>query len=675
MGFKDDLKNLRTSVFGSGVVNIDDAIEDVTREIVNKRRLQTTTVIELMKRIEDYHEQKGETTPDLVSMIKGDIKRQSFTIEGDRSARYSQVDYVYDFNPQIAQALRVYLSNVLSPDFFTKQAMDITCTMPEFENTADYKQIRNQVEAIIEHTKLEEEVTDIVTFVLKYGDCFVEVYNPKEELIELGVLREQVESMYDPDNVLHTTEQPAQTRSTTPLPVLENYSINLRVPKVWAQQNNMDLILLEAEAADEGSQQGKDISVTPTDEDTKDQIKRTQDDYEAKKKKVGMPLEEIKIKVHNPNNVIIIKEGDVLIGYLLLENQAARLAGRAGGSTGDVTERIVQGILTSVGDAINAPSIVNDPEALNIIYNLVKRNKLKYNELNVRFLPPTATTQFKLLPSKFSPYGESVFYPVLYTARLMTALRTSLVIYRLSRAPEKRVFNIETGLSRDASALIEEVKAEMNRREITIDKLGTIDSMSSILSTFESIYLPMVNGKKFVEMETQAGGQLTDKVEDINLILKELLSGIGIPPALLGYEQDIESRATLAQQNVKFARQIIQIQKDISHSLTKLILGIYVMVNPKTYNQAKASMRLTLKPPRTLMLEKIAELVDQVDKLVETLGKWDYPVEKIVTYFLGDIIDPTTMQMAGIEKRMREKILGTKEGGEEGEGGEGWGGK
>jgi hypothetical protein len=143
---------------------------------------------------------------------------------------------------------------------------------------------------------------------------------------------------------------------------------------------------------------------------------------------------------------------------------------------------------------------------------------------------------------------------------------------------------------------------------------------------------------------------------------------MGIPPALLGYEQDIESKSTLTQQNVKFARQIIQCQKDLSHSLTKLVLSIYAMVNIKTYNQAKESIRITLKPPRALMLEKIAELVDQMNTLVEHLGKWGYPTDKIINYFLGDILDPSLLKIATTEKNIHDKLLG-KEEQEEGLGG------
>jgi hypothetical protein len=272
---------------------------------------------------------------------------------------------------------------------------------------------------------------------------------------------------------------------------------------------------------------------------------------------------------------------------------------------------------------------------------------------------------FRLQPSKFKPYGESVFYPVLFIARLLTALRVSLVIYRLSRAPEKRVFNIETGLSRDAAALIEQVKNEMDRREITVDKIGTIDNISTILSTFESIYLPMTNGKKFVEMETQAGGQLTDKVGDVDLILKETLSGIGIPPALLGYEQDIESKATLAQQNVKFARAIIQMQKLISRSMSSMYYKVCQLTEPSMINLVRLTTAVALKPPRALMLERLAEIVEEVDKLVESMTKYGYPQDKIVNYFLGDIIDAETFQLKQVEEKAKKAILGGGEGGEE----------
>ena len=206
MAFKEDLESLRQLLFGSGIISIDSAIDDVTREIINRRPVRTTTAIELMRQATAPETPGAAPLPgqsaDSVKILKDNIKRQTFAVEGNRAGRYSQIDYVYDYNPQIAQALRVYVDNVLSPDFFTKEAINTICKIPEVETSTDFIQTKNQVAAIHDALRFEEEVTDVTSLLLKYGDCFVEILNPAAELVELGVLHEnrQLEKEYQERN-------------------------------------------------------------------------------------------------------------------------------------------------------------------------------------------------------------------------------------------------------------------------------------------------------------------------------------------------------------------------------------------------------------------------------------------------------------------------------------------
>jgi len=709
MGFQNSLKDLRELVFGSGIDSVEDAIEDVTKEILTKRKLKTTTVVELVNKI--VKDGAKDNSPgldgqkDAMSLLQRDLGRESFTVEGDRSGRYQQVDYILTNNPELAQALKVYVENVLSPDFFTKLAVGIVCILPQVEDTIVYEQAKRYMETLQKVMDVEDNITEIVTLALKYGDCFVEVSNPRAELVSYGILQEEtipealrkeaptlpekegINYRFQAEKHLCVSQEPkvlvegsGDDKPGPPelniRPFLDKYVEEERNAKRSVRILTEQLIDFEREGATPEilGDKIKDSVGLNKKESTEGEKKK--DAAEADALKPTASLDDLRLIVHEPKFVLLLRDGDLVIGYLVLENRLAEQA-TATGSPGlaDIVRTLAQRILTQASEIVQIPSLRNDPEALNLIYHILKKNKIQYNELTTRFVSPGSMEHFKNMPSKYKPYGETIFDPVLFVARLMTAMRVSLVIYRLSRAPEKRVFQIETGLNRDAAQLIEMVKTEMDRREITVDKIGTIDSISTILSTFESIYLPMTHGKEWVRMDTQQGGQLTDKVEDVNLILKELISGMGIPPALLGYEQDIESKATLAQQNVKFARAIIQIQKTFSHSLSNLYYKIVRMTEPSLLNVCKLTTAAALKPPRSLMVERLAELVEGVEKMSETFSNLGFPKEKLIQYFIGDLFDPDTIERQRIEEKAKKKILkSAEEEGEEGEGG-GSGGK
>jgi len=660
MGFDTQLKNLKDTLFGASVVSVDDAIEQVTKEIITKQKFKTTTIVELLRNLTKLEgkEETDQPGTSFVEMLKKGVSRKKFAPETDRSERYRQIDYIYDNNPQVAQALKVFVDNCLSPDVFTKNTLDVICTLLQSEDTSEFEQAKRYMLSIQKHYKMEEHVTEITALFLKYGDVFVEVINPKEELMYYGVLQEKAASADDHVRHYSLAGPPLHefTQSSTTL-------LEQNMPKITGGD-----VLMEADTSERSAGEGtgkKDTSGLNTDGKEKDV------------KKSKWELNDLRIKVHNPNNVIVLQEQGIILGYLVLEAKDTGASFAGGGMSGGVSEtgavidEIVRNILQKAGDLLQRPGLKNDSEAINILYNLLKREKLKLGEMVTRLVMPNRLQHFKLLPSKFDPYGESIFYPVLFTAKLLTTLRGALVIYRLSRAPERRVFNIETGLSRDAAAIIEQVKNEMDRREVTIDDLGSIDTISSMTSTFESIYLPMTNGKKFIELETMQGGQLADKVEDINFVLKEVLSGLGIPPALLGYEADIESKSTLSQQNIKFARSIIQIQKLLSQYFTNLYLMTVEITEPEMINLVTMTTAVALKPPRSLMLAGLTEMAEELDKLVDTFKKLEYPVERIISYYFGDIMEPEILEQYRVQARAEKQILAA--GDEEDEGGEGGG--
>jgi|GEM_PF-2003477 len=674
--FNNNFNDLRELLYGKSASAFDESINNVTSEILNTQRMHTTTIVELLQKslqIEDSKRSGKEVekkTPEEIvkkthSIIKQALKRKTVKLPTGRAALYNKIDEVYNYNPEVAQAINIYVDNVLSPDIFTKNSIDIISKIKSINKDGTiFDQLRTLYYNIKTHFDLEKKITSITSDFLKYGDNFIEIRNPKEELRMYDVLKENYTAIGE-GQLEVLMESSLQTKSKTNEETEGLETFDFIVPKV----------LMEAEEKKDNLEK-KEVKVEKEinnlKAETKDKINKKFNKLDKEKAKKKYTIKDLSIKMHSPKAVIGLFSDDFVIGYLVIENVKNNVLGRNNTSLGsaeipgqDISKTIIEKILKNIKDLLKIKNIQDDSEALLMIQHLLTLQKQKQGKVTTRFVPPDKMVHFKLEPSQFGDYGESVLQPILFTGSLLTALRLALVIYRLARAPEKRVFNIETGLTKDAADLIEQVKSEFDRREVTVDKLGTVDSISSIVSSFESIYLPMNNGKKFVEMDVVSGGQLADKVEDANFILKELLSGLGIPPALLGFERQEEAKSSLSQQNIMFARTIVGQQKQLSHYLTELFLKVVKITHPGLYVSAKTLMSVVLKPPRALMLESLSAMADEVDKLVGVFEHLNLPTENFVQFYLGDVVDPEWLKMYQFKEKL-DKEMSTKSEGSSG---------
>ena len=179
---------------------------------------------------------------------------------------------------------------------------------------------------------------------------------------------------------------------------------------------------------------------------------------------------------------------------------------------------------------------------------------------------------FFKVPSSFTdPYGQSIFAKVAHIARYLIVAEYALLIYRLTRAPDRRIFKVEVGRSRDASNMLQYVIRKIKQRETYLKDPTALDSLLGEITMFEDFFVPMVDGREFFTVDTLPGGDITGKIEDIEYLRKKLISGLGIPAIYLIQEESSESKYTLSQENVKFARTIVSLQKEFSRCITELV--------------------------------------------------------------------------------------------------------
>ncbi|MHB8407938.1 MAG: portal protein [Acidiferrobacterales bacterium] len=173
----------------------------------------------------------------------------------------------------------------------------------------------------------------------------------------------------------------------------------------------------------------------------------------------------------------------------------------------------------------------------------------------------------------FLPYGSSIIEPARRIWRQLILIEDAMLVYRLVRSPERRVFKIDVGnIPPDqVDSFMEQVKTTLRRTQVIDPSTGRVDLRYNPLSVDEDYFLP-VRGDRSSTIETLAGGQFTGDIDDVQYIQNKLFAALKIPKAYLGYEGELGSKATLAQQDVRFARTIERIQRIIVAELNKIAI-------------------------------------------------------------------------------------------------------
>ncbi len=184
-------------------------------------------------------------------------------------------------------------------------------------------------------------------------------------------------------------------------------------------------------------------------------------------------------------------------------------------------------------------------------------------------------SHFRLLGNDaFLPYGSSVLEAARRIWRQLILIEDAMLVYRVIRAPERRVFYLDVGNvpPEDVSNYIEQAQTSLKRNQVIDKNNGKVDLRYNPLSVDEDYFLPVRGGESGTRIDTLAGGQNTAAIEDVEYIQKKLFAALKIPKAYLGYDEEVGSKATLAQEDIRFSRSIQRIQKTILSELNKLAM-------------------------------------------------------------------------------------------------------
>tara|TARA_A100001515_G_scaffold137564_2_gene130286 strand:+ start:568 stop:2397 length:1830 start_codon:yes stop_codon:yes gene_type:complete len=226
---------------------------------------------------------------------------------------------------------------------------------------------------------------------------------------------------------------------------------------------------------------------------------------------------------------------------------------------------------------------------------------------------------FRLLSdSNYLPYGKSQVEGARKIYKQLTLMEDAMLIHRIMRAPEKRIFKLDIGNIPPAEVdnYMQQVINKMKKAPVVDENTGDYNLKYNMQNITEDFFLPVRGGDSGTNIESLPG--LTyEATEDIEYLKNKMLSALRIPKAFLGFEENVGSKATLAAEDVRFARTIERIQRIAVSELTKIAI---VHLYAQGYQDSDLiNFNLGLTNPSTIYEQEKIELWDSKTRLASSM--------------------------------------------------------
>ena len=181
---------------------------------------------------------------------------------------------------------------------------------------------------------------------------------------------------------------------------------------------------------------------------------------------------------------------------------------------------------------------------------------------------------FRLITdANYLPYGRSYIEPARKTFKQYVLMKDAMLLHRITRAPEKRVFSINVGNlpANEVDAYMQKLMQKMKKTPYVDSQTGEYNLKYNLMNMMEDYYLPTRGNDTTTKIDTIKGLEY-NAIDDVVFLRDEMLAALKVPKAFFGFEKDLTGKATLAAEDIRFARTIERIQRIILSELYKIAL-------------------------------------------------------------------------------------------------------
>ena len=172
------------------------------------------------------------------------------------------------------------------------------------------------------------------------------------------------------------------------------------------------------------------------------------------------------------------------------------------------------------------------------------------------------------------PYGTSMLEKARRIWKQLLLSEDAMLIYRTSRAPERRVFKVYVGNmdDKDVEPYVQRVANKFKRDQVVDSKTGNVDMRFNQMAVDQDYFIPVRDPAAPSPIDTLPGAQNLAEIADIEYIQKKLLTALRVPKAFLGFEEVVGDGKNLSLMDIRFARTINRIQKSMIAELNKIAI-------------------------------------------------------------------------------------------------------
>lgn len=222
----------------------------------------------------------------------------------------------------------------------------------------------------------------------------------------------------------------------------------------------------------------------------------------------------------------------------------------------------------------------------------------------------------------FYPYGQSLIEPARGPAHQLRLMEDAMVVYRLSRAPERRVFYIDVGQLPPfkAEAFVERMKDQFRKkktgRQGGPNNANVVEERWSAPAADEDYWLP-IRPQANTRIETLPGAQNLGEIDDALYFRNKLFTALNFPKNYINTEDPNQTRITLSAQDARFARMVERIQSSIEDGILQ-ICETHLEMRGFPFDQYE-NLKIKMTPPSAWKELSEAEILNNRINVVTQL--------------------------------------------------------
>ena len=243
---------------------------------------------------------------------------------------------------------------------------------------------------------------------------------------------------------------------------------------------------------------------------------------------------------------------------------------------------------------------------------------------------------FRLISdTNYLPYGRSFIEPARKIFKQLTLMEDAMLIHRIMRAPEKRTFYINVGQipPNEVEQFMQKTINTMKKTPYVDPTTGDYNLRFNMMNMMEDFYIPMRGGDTQTKIDTTKGLDY-DGTNDIEYLRDKMFAALKVPKAYFGYEGDLQGKATLAAEDIRFARTVERIQRILESELTKIALVHLYTQGFKGESLTNFEISLT-NPSIIFEQEKVALLKEKVDLASQMMDTKLFPTDYIYDHIFN----------------------------------------